>query len=39
MYLPFRRNCDDFLGNPWGSVGNGIFVPRKGVCGRARVGK
>jgi len=28
-----------FFGNPWESVGNGISVPRKGVCGRVRVGK
>ena len=36
---PLYRNSDDFLGNPWESVGNGIFVQRKGVCGRVRVGK
>jgi len=37
--FPSRRNCDHLLGNPWESVQNRNFVPRKGVCGRARVGK
>ena len=37
--LAFTSRFDDFLGNPWESVGNGMFVPRTSVCGRARVGK
>jgi len=36
---PFCRNFDDFLCNSWESVGNEIFVLRKGVCWRAHVGK
>ena len=33
----FRSIFDNFLGNPWESVGNGSSVPKKGVCCRARV--
>jgi len=36
---PIERSKMISNSNPWESVGNGILVPRKGVCGRGRVEK